>query len=303
MKKQWNSFVRWMVAIFMLALSSSLVGAEDQQVEQPEPEAQSEETQAVQSEVDTQTGNKVDDKRKEILSEAVDAVAQTRAALKALDEGRNEEALAALEKTTGKLELIIARDPSLALAPQGVAVVTHDLFATPKAVKERVKAVENFLEDGDVQIARDMLTMLASEIRIQTTNIPLATYPDAIKAIAPLIDEGKIEEAKVALQTALNTLVVTEEIIPLPVLRAQALLAMAEKLAEDNERTIKQNDELADMLVEARNQIQLAEALGYGEKNMFKPIYKEIKEIEKKTPGGKSGTGFFDTLGPMFYSF
>ena len=35
--------------------------------------------------------------------------------------------------------------------------------------------------------------------------IPLATYPAAIKAVAPLIDAGHMEEAKAALEAALNT--------------------------------------------------------------------------------------------------
>ncbi|MGL1204106.1 YfdX family protein, partial [Vibrio parahaemolyticus] len=45
------------------------------------------------------------------------AVSETGNALKALDEGKKDDALADLEKTTGKLELILARDPQLTLAP------------------------------------------------------------------------------------------------------------------------------------------------------------------------------------------
>lgn len=115
-------------------------------------------------------------------------------------------------------------------------------------------------------------------------------------AIVPLIDDGKVEEAKRSLQLALNTLVVTEEIIPLPILRAQTLLKKAEELAENDERTIKQNDDLAAMLDDARTQVELAEALGYGKKRQFKPILEQVSAIEKKTQGGKSGTGFFDKI-------
>jgi len=57
------------------------------------------------------------------------------------------------------------------------------------------------------------------------------------------------------------------------------------------------------MLDAARNQIKLAQALRYGEKNMFKPIYEEIAVIEKKTQGGESGAGFFDRLPGLFYGF
>jgi hypothetical protein len=73
---------------------------------------------------------------------------------------------------------------------------------------------------------------MASETVVSVSNIPLATYPAAIKDAAKLIDENKTNEAKSALQTALNTQVVTETIIPLPVVLAQASLKEAETLAE-----------------------------------------------------------------------
>lgn len=277
----------------MLVLPAARLYAEE---EEAAPETPSAETQSVQKDVEAQADNEVETKRKQVLKEAVGAVAETRSALQALEENKTDEALAALEKVTGKLSLIVARDPELALAPVSVSVVTHDLYVSPDTVRRQVKAAEELLDDGAVQAAREVLSILASEMRIQTTHIPLATYPEAIKEIVPLIDEGKIEEAKTELQLALNTLVVTEEILPLPIIRATALLAAAEVLSEDDERTIKQNEELGDILDATRTQIKLAQALGYGDKKQFKPVYDEIKAIEKKTQGGKSGTGFFDVI-------
>lgn len=309
MKKLWKPFSLWMLVISMLALPSMQLCAEEDAAAKPdqpmgfEPETQSTETQSVQEKVDAKTDDEVGEKRKEIISEATAAVAQTRDALQALEDGKTEEALAALEKVTGKLALIIAREPELALAPLDVSVITHDLYATPETVNRQVKAAEKLLEDGAVQAAREILFLLASETRIRTTNVPLATYPDAIKAVVPLIDDGKVDKAKNALQLALNTLVVTEEVIPLPVMRAEALLTAAEELAENDDRTTEQNQKLTDMLNAARNQIKLAQALGYGEKKMFKPIYKEIEAIEQKTKEGKSGVGFFDRLPGMFMGF
>jgi len=72
------------------------------------------------------------------------------------------------------------------------------------------------LKKGRVQDARALVSGLASEIIIEVVNIPLATYPDAIKAVVPLIEAGKVKEAKAALVAALNTLVITRHIIPLP---------------------------------------------------------------------------------------
>ncbi len=279
-----------------VALSSPVWAEESKSAMPTEPQQQSAETQSVQGDVDKASAAKETEKRKEILEDAIAAVEQTHKALQALEQSKKDEALKALEIATGKLELLLARDPKLALAPIGVEVRTYDLLARPETVKAVVKEAEDFLEDGEVQKARHLLANLASEIVFTTTSIPLATYPEAIKAISPLIDAGKIDEAKTALKAALNTLVITDEIIPLPVLRAEYMLAAAKALSENMERSDDDNKLLERLLKSARVQLQLAEALGYGNKKLFKPMYKEIDKIEEKSAGGKGGKGWFDEL-------
>jgi hypothetical protein len=51
--------------------------------------------------------------REKILTEAKATLDETENAIKALNEDKSNDALAALEKATGKLELILARDPEL----------------------------------------------------------------------------------------------------------------------------------------------------------------------------------------------
>jgi hypothetical protein len=236
------------------------------------------------------------EKRKQIVSEAVTALNETRGALKSLDEGKTSDALSALERATGKLELILAREPTLALAPTGVGAVTYDVYGTPDAVKKASKTAEDLLEDGNVQGARQILKFLASETVVSVTNIPLATYPAAIKRAVSLIDDGKPEEAKKVLQTALNTLVITESIIPIPVVTAQNLLKEAETLAEKKDRSLDESKRLNDLLTISRQEIEMAQALGYGTEEDFDDFYKELSLIEEKTSDGKSGAGFFEKI-------
>lgn len=283
-------------AMFSFVLASSQLYAGESSLPD-KPQTQSPTTQSVQTDVDIKTSDKIDEKRKEVLADANAAIDETKKALQALDKGNTEEALAALETATGKLELILVRDPSLSLAPVDVQVMTHDLLASPDTVKAVIHDAENYLEDGEIQKARPLIANLASEIVISSTNIPLATYPAAIKAITPLIDEGRLDEARAGLQVALNTLVVTtDEIIPLPVLRAQQLLVKAEALAENEERAVKDNETLADMLTAARSQLNMAELLGYGSKKSFMPLYEQLDMIEDKIAGGKGGKGWFDKI-------
>lgn len=261
------------------------------------PQAQSESSQSVQPKVNKQTAEAAAEKRQKLIADATAALAETHKALKALENKKNDAALKALEEVTGKLDLIVARDPKLAQAPVDVEVVTYDLLTDLDTIKKIIKDAKAHLNDGEIQKARPLVANLASEIQYRTLHIPLATYPSAIKAIAPLIDAGKIDEAKAGLQAVLNTLVVTtDDIIPLPKLRAEHLLKQAQELAEKKDRSKEENDKLAKHLQAAREQLQMAELLGYGKKKDYNPMYEQISEIENKSAGGKSGTGWFDKV-------
>lgn len=253
-------------------------------------------TDSVEQDVQEEAGKQAAERRNKIMQEAVDALAQTKDALKALEEERIDDALDALAVTIGKLELIVAREPSLALAPTDISIVTHDLYGTEKAIKAAIDRAENALEDGDVQKARRILSGLGSEMVITVANLPLATFPDAIKAVTPQIDAGEIDEAKAALQAALNTMVLTDHVLPLPVLRSEALLKRAEELASNAERSDDENEELNGHLAAARNQLEMARLLGYGDKDQYRSLFTQLKKIEKNTSEGQSATSQFDEM-------
>lgn len=262
----------------------------------PKAEAKSEETKSVNPQVQSEVEKKAAERRAQLTKDALEAVDETRKALTALEAGKKEEALAALERITGKLDLIVAREPTLALAPFSVATIIRDLYSNPDTVKGVVLQVRDYLDDGKIQQARALLSGLASEAETQVTNIPLATYPAAIRAVAPLIDAGKLDEAKTALQTALNTLVIESFVTPLPKIRAEAMLKDAETLTEKSDRKDSENKKLRDLVESARHELQLAEAMGYGDRSDYKPLYAQLDDIQNKTEGGKSGKGFFDKI-------
>ena len=120
------------------------------------------------------------EKRQKITAEAIAAVAETRNALKALDDGKKDDAIAALERATGKLDIILARDPTLSYAPTNVSAATIQVVVDIDKVKEVRKQAQILLDGGQVQAARHLLEGLASETVISVSNIPLATFPDAI---------------------------------------------------------------------------------------------------------------------------
>lgn len=253
-------------------------------------------TEDVEQLVQSETGKQASERREKIMQEAVDALARTKEALAALEEERVDDALDALAHTTGKLELIVAREPSLALAPTDVTITTHDIYGSTNAIEAAIRRAEDAIDDGRLQEARRILNGLGSELIISVANLPLATYPDAIKAITPLLDDGKVEEAKAALQAALNTVVMTDHVVPLPVLRSEALLEQTEELAENSDRSDADAEQLASNLAAARKHLEMAQLLGYGNEDDYSSIYKQLDHIEKKTVDGTPGEGVFAKL-------
>ena len=275
-----------------LAVPSIAIG-DDSSAKTNKAASQEAATAENKNKVEQQAQDKTAEKRKAITAEAMSAVSETRNALKALDDGQKDEALSALERATGKLEVILARDPDLALAPTNVGAVTITTEADLGKITEARKEAQRLMNEGEVQAARHLLDGLASETVISVSNIPLATYPAAIKDAARLADNNKFSEAKRVLQTALNTLVITNTVIPLPVVKTQDFLLKAEKLAEKTDRTEDDSKKLTGLLADAHTQLEFAEALGYGTKKDFKDLYEQLDEIKEKTSHGKSGTGFF----------
>ena len=172
-------------------------------------------------------------------------------------------------------------------------MVTYDVQGGLDAVKKARQQAEDLIADGRLQEARRLLRNLASETVISVTSIPLATYPDAIKSAVKLIDQDKKDEAKLVLQTALNTQAVTDTVIPLPVLKAQDALKNAESLAEKKNRTKDDDDRLVASMDQARGDLEFAQALGYGTKKDFERMYAQLNEIRDKTADNKFGTGWF----------
>lgn len=258
--------------------------------------AKTEDQSKAEKHANTQVQQKVTEKRKEILQDATMAMNQTKEALKMLDEGNKKGAIDALESATGKLELIVARDPKLSLAAFDYNVETRAILNDLKSVKNIKDQAEDLLEDDRVQEAAALLSNLKSEMVISVANIPLATYPAAMKEAARLIDQNKTDEAKDVISGALGTVVVTENIIPLPVARAEYLLSESEKLAEKKNRSKDENKRLNTLMDDARKELQFAEELGYGQKEDFKNLYAQLDDILKKTEGGKSGSGWFNDM-------
>ena len=182
----------------------------------------------------------VEQKDLQVVDEAVEALNLVVDVIEHLKEKKREDALSTIEKALGKLEVLIARDPNLQLVPVNVQEQIVDFSGSVDDISAAKKEVVHLIDEGEVQKARDIMLNLASELDIYVTALPIGTYPVAIKAIIPLIEEEKYDEAITLLTEALETLVLEKFVLPLPIIRAEQAVMRASELTKDKEDAKKE---------------------------------------------------------------
>ena len=255
--------------------------------------------QQVRPEVEQQRKSAEDQARKSLDQEAVAAIDETTNAIKAIADNKTDEALAAIERATGKINVVLARNPATALIP--VSFEVNVIEAAPVDVKEirrRAAAADWAVAARAYPAARAILDSLTSEIRLRTYNLPLASYPAALKEAARLLDEKKTKEASTALLTALNTLAVIDQVTPLPIAVAQAAIDAAQQLRD------KDKDGAQKHLTLARTELERAKELGYSGKDPeYADLDKSIRDLEKQLKGSGDTGSLFANLKEKIASF
>jgi YfdX protein len=270
--------------------------------------------------VQDETSAQVDERRKLLIEEATLALEKTEEALTALDDGDTQAAIDALAVATGKLETVVAREPELALAPLSTRLIQRDLLGDIDTIEAAREQIEELVDEGQLQQARPLMRDFASEIIIETTNLPLATYPGALLRATALIDDGDAEAAKQILATALSTVVLTEEQIALPVLRAERFIDAAEAALDETSpaETVEIEPAEADgfetasgdntltpgeFVQAAREQLNLAEALGYGTEDDFAELHGDLEQLDAKIDAEEDAGGILSTIRQSFDRF
>lgn len=252
-----------------------------------------------QQEIDNERQKATDEAQRCVDQEAVSALKETRNAINAIDQKNTQEALQALERATGKLEILVARYPELGFVPVSAQVNIIDLAPDNSNEIERIRnRIKSTVNGDDFRTARQLLNSLVSEIRTTIFNLPLETYPDAMKEAARLLNEGKTDEAKTVLQLALSTLVVTEVARPLPLLRADIDIMSAVAIADsDREGTLR-------LLEDARNHLRLTQQLGYAKGDPeYAELEQAIQDIERQVRANERTADPLSRLLEKFSSF
>ena len=227
-----------------------------------------------------------------IVKEAVEAVKLTQQVLTELNRKKKDEAIKTLEKAIGKMEVVMSDPKAPALIPLDASVVVSEFAGTAYDVQNAVITSIALLQNHRVQDARLIVQTLKDEVDLITINMPLASYPAALKLAAKFLHEDKIDQARQVLATALNTFVEVDVVTPLGILEAQDLIAAASKVAKNDKKLALAH------LEAAKAALKKAEALGYTSTSdtTYKMLNEAINKVEKEIRGTNKSEGLFKEL-------
>jgi hypothetical protein len=231
--------------------------------------------------------------------DAIAAVTQTQTAIDDIAANKKNDAMSAIEAATGKINVLLARNQAAALIP--VASEVDVIDAAPldeNAVQALNHRVAEAVRVKDYPTARLLLYSLMSEIRLRIYNLPLATYPTALKDAARLLDQGQNDQARNVLLTALNTLAVVEKVTPIPVVLARAAIDAAQQQSQKDKSTAQT------LLATAKNQLQRCQDLGYATDTAdYAALNTNIAQLDKQLKGNGDTGELFTKLKDELSSF
>ncbi len=234
--------------------------------------------------------------------QALAILGETNNVLKYMSKGKDQKAKDQLAKLIGELEILITKNPEDAMIPVNVGYEINDAVVDIPTVYQITDAAKKAMNDGYYQVAKKLMNDLTSELIVKTSYLPLATYPDAMRTSAALLEKGKKNEAAAILVRALNTLVVEENDIPLPILRAEEFIRFgAEEIASNNK---DKKDAALLYLDNADYQLQLAQAMGYGKKDKeYKELSDAIKDLKQLVKNNQDSKSKFEKLSEKIKNF
>ena len=235
---------------------------------------------------------------KTLDTDAIAAIEQTVQAIDSIAAGKTADALKGIEEATGKVNIVLARNPELALIPVSVEALIID--TAPRDIDDIEKladAADKAILVDDFPTGRALLGALRSEVRVRTYNLPLGIYPTALQEAARLLDKDS-QAASIALLAALNTLVTVDQVTPLPLLVAQEAINQAQTSAQKDKNAAQKVVETAEF------ELNRAMALGYAAQDPeYAALKDDISKLKKQLKGSEDTTSAFSKLKARLEAF
>lgn len=267
----------------VLAIWSSCVGlasmsaTEDKSPSAPSPDNPQRDSRRAQTLIEDERRNAEQQAQRIVDPDAIAVVQETKRAVEAISAGKADEAKSAIERAISKVQTLLARNPATALVPVDLEATVID--TAPQESVEILEIAQDAslaFDEQNYPDARSLLHLLMREVRVRTYNLPLATFPDALKEAARLLAEGDSSKAKAILLAASGTLAAIDQVTPIP-------LILAREAIEDAQAQLQNAARALEFLVIARNELRRARELGYAARAPeYASLNDEISKIEKQ---------------------
>lgn len=287
------------VAILNFSFVPLVVAAQNLDITAQEEELYNKSAAQDYLEVEKQQNQAKSEIQKTLVPEAIKAIEETKNAIDLINNNQIDKAIEAIERALGKIDILLTRYLENSFLPVDFIITVIDEAPTKFTnIKNINKLAHQAIDDKVYPYARMLLENLRSEVSIVVYNLSLEIYPGNLKNAVSLLENNNINEAKIILTTALNTLAIIERTIPIPVINAEVLVNRAKQKYENNP------DIASDLLILARYELLRAKELGYSSKNQqYNELIKSLKQVEKKVRNKKKNIAAFSNLQSKLKSF
>jgi hypothetical protein len=279
------------VSCFAMALDSAVVSS----IKMPQQFENI--TQQIQIEIDAEVEQRISQQQVLIHTDAFFAVVKTSEALQLLTTGNKDAAIKQLDKVHEKLNKLIEKGHKVQSEPVLVVNLVNDSLTSYDEIQRRKQNINAQWQLGHTQKVRYLLNHFVSDTSIRTLHMSVQRFVKDIKEINRLISDSKIEKAKHLIQALLNSLTASDYTIPLPLFRAELMITKAQQLTQQvtNTEPVDVN-QLNLLLSNAKYQLKLAEAFGYGDSKRYAKFFQAIKGIKSLVKANQQTAKLFSKL-------
>ena len=255
--------------------------------------------EAVRHEVERQRQSLEEEAKKTLDQDAVVVTEETHNAIRAIESNNNAEAAEVIRRALERVQRLLTRNPGTAEIAVDIKVEIFDAAPTNnRSIIEIAQDASRAFDDKNFPTARVLLHSLMSEIRLRKYSLPLATFPEALRRAARLLNENKQQSARAVLLTALKTFVISDRVIPIPLLTARYAIEIAQGEREHNKATARSFLEIA------RSELDRASNLGYAGNNPeYTALRNQIVELEEQLTDKEDVSSAFGKLARKITEF
>ncbi len=235
---------------------------------------------------------------KKAPKEIEEALNASSLAMQSLQHKKVDEAKKQLKIATEKFDLALKNNPALDIVPLDEQIAVFETLSSAKEIQHTLTEAQELLTNYKLNEARAVLTPLRDEMDIETVSLPMKVFPIATKDALKALNKGDTKGAIIIMAEAYNTFLVENAVIPLPLLKAQDLIADASSLDKSKK------EEATKLLDGAKEELERANLLGYTSKHSpeYKALVDSINAIEKEIKGKNVVEKLYDKLKEDFVS-